>query len=34
MNLDAALCIGGANMQRQEKRLYHNPHFVIGTPED
>ncbi len=32
MDLDAALCIGGANMQRQEKRLQHNPHFVIGTP--
>lgn len=32
MDLDAALCIGGANIQRQEKRLYHKPHFVIGTP--
>jgi ATP-dependent RNA helicase RhlE len=32
MNLDAVLCIGGANIQRQEKRLYHKPHFVIGTP--
>lgn len=32
MDLDAALCIGGSNMLRQEKRLYHKPHFVIGTP--
>lgn len=32
MDLEAALCIGGANIQRQEKRLYHRPHFVIGTP--
>lgn len=32
MDLDAALCIGGANMFRQEKKLYHKPHFVIGTP--
>jgi superfamily II DNA/RNA helicase len=32
MNLDSALCIGGANMSRQEKKLHHNPHFVIGTP--
>lgn len=32
MDLDTALCIGGANMERQEKKLYHNPHFVIGTP--
>ncbi len=32
MNLDSALLIGGANLQRQEKRLYHNPHFIIGTP--
>lgn len=32
MDLDATLCIGGANMQRQEKRLHHKPHFVIGTP--
>jgi ATP-dependent RNA helicase RhlE len=30
--LEAVLLIGGANMQRQEKKLYHNPHFVIGTP--
>jgi ATP-dependent RNA helicase RhlE len=32
MDLEKALCIGGANIQRQEKRLKHNPHFVIGTP--
>jgi superfamily II DNA/RNA helicase len=31
-NLEAVLCIGGANMERQEKKLHHNPHFVIGTP--
>jgi len=32
MDLDQILCIGGANLQRQEKKLHHNPHFVIGTP--
>ena len=32
LNLDAGLCIGGANIQRQEKNLHHHPHFVIGTP--
>jgi superfamily II DNA/RNA helicase len=32
MNLDAALCIGGANMRRQEDRLRYLPNFVIGTP--
>lgn len=32
MDLEVALCIGGSNMERQEKRLKHNPHFVIGTP--
>lgn len=32
MDLDIVLCIGGANMERQEKKLRHNPHFVIGTP--
>ena len=32
MNLEAVLCIGGANIQRQEKKLHHRPHFVIGTP--
>ena len=31
-DLQATLCIGGANLQRQAKNLYHNPHFVIGTP--
>lgn len=31
-DLEAVLCIGGTNIQRQEKKLYHNPHFVIGTP--
>lgn len=31
-NLDTVLCIGGASMERQEKKLRHNPHFVIGTP--
>lgn len=31
-DLEAVLCIGGANMQRQEKNLWHKPHFVIGTP--
>jgi ATP-dependent RNA helicase RhlE len=32
MDLELALCIGGSNMDRQEKKLHHNPHFVIGTP--
>lgn len=32
MDLDVVLCIGGASMERQEKKLRHNPHFVIGTP--
>lgn len=32
MDLDSVLCIGGANLARQEKKLHHNPHFVIGTP--
>lgn len=32
MDLDVVLCIGGANMDRQERKLHHNPHFVIGTP--
>lgn len=31
-DLEAVLCIGGANIQRQEKKLWHKPHFVIGTP--
>jgi len=32
MELEHVLCIGGANLARQEKKLHHNPHFVIGTP--
>ena len=32
MDLDIVLCIGGSNIDRQEKKLWHNPHFVIGTP--
>lgn len=32
MELGIVLCIGGANIDRQEKKLHHNPHFVIGTP--
>ena len=32
MDLDIVLCIGGADMERQKKKLYHSPHFVIGTP--
>lgn len=32
MDLENVLCIGGANLARQEKKLHHNPHFVIGTP--
>lgn len=32
MDMDIASCIGGESMQRQEKKLYHSPHFVIGTP--
>lgn len=32
MDLSAVLCIGGANIRRQEMNLSHNPHFVIGTP--
>lgn len=32
MNLEAALCIGGANMRRQEERLRYSPNFIIGTP--
>jgi superfamily II DNA/RNA helicase len=30
--LESALCIGGANIIRQEKKLHHNPHFIVGTP--
>lgn len=32
LQVGAALCIGGANINSQEKRLRNNPHFVIGTP--
>ncbi len=32
MELESVLAIGGANLARQEKKLHHNPHFVIGTP--
>jgi superfamily II DNA/RNA helicase len=32
MGLYALLCIGGASIGRQEKNLWNNPHFVIGTP--
>ncbi|MCR4324964.1 MAG: DEAD/DEAH box helicase [Candidatus Curtissbacteria bacterium] len=32
MNLEAALCIGGAGLFMQAKNLSRNPHFVIGTP--
>jgi ATP-dependent RNA helicase RhlE len=32
MDVDIVLCTGGSNMERQEKKLRHNPHFVIGTP--
>lgn len=32
MDLDAIQCIGGASLERQYKKLRHNPHFVVGTP--
>ncbi|HUD44260.1 MAG TPA: DEAD/DEAH box helicase [Patescibacteria group bacterium] len=32
MNLKAVLCIGGANMQRQQINLTQNPSIVVGTP--
>ncbi len=32
MGLHATLCIGGANIGRQERNLQHRPQFVIGTP--
>lgn len=32
LNIDCALCIGGANMSRQKNDLRRNPSFVIGTP--
>lgn len=31
-DLEALICIGGANLHRQESNLRRNPHFVIGTP--
>lgn len=32
LKLYAAVCVGGANMQRQIKTLQRDPHVVIGTP--
>lgn len=32
LKIGVALCIGGANIETQIKRLSTNPHFVIGTP--
>lgn len=32
MQLHATLCIGGANIQRQEISLQRQPQFVVGTP--
>lgn len=32
LNIYAALCVGGTNMQRQTSSLRQNPNFVIGTP--
>lgn len=32
MNLKAVLCIGGANIRRQEEGLRYLPNFAIGTP--
>lgn len=32
MNIYSALCIGGANMNRQKNDIRRNPNFVIGTP--
>ncbi|TXH60673.1 MAG: DEAD/DEAH box helicase [Bacteroidia bacterium] len=31
-DLEAVLLIGGSNLHRQEARLKHSPHYVIGTP--
>ncbi len=31
-DLEALICIGGANLHRQESNLRQNPHFIIGTP--
>lgn len=32
MDFDAVALIGGSSIERQEKKLRHNPHFVVGTP--
>jgi ATP-dependent RNA helicase RhlE len=32
LNIYAALCIGGSNINRQIRELRDNPNFVIGTP--
>jgi superfamily II DNA/RNA helicase len=32
LKISVALCIGGANLERQVSTLRQNPHFVIGTP--
>lgn len=32
LDMFATLCIGGANIKRQESNLARNPNFVIGTP--
>lgn len=32
LNIYSALCIGGANINRQKSDLWRNPNFVIGTP--
>ncbi len=32
MNIYSALCIGGANINRQKDDVRRNPNFVIGTP--
>lgn len=31
-DLEAVLLIGGSNLHRQESRLKHSPHYIIGTP--
>ncbi len=32
LNIYSALCIGGANINRQKQELKRNPNFIIGTP--
>lgn len=32
MDLEAVLLIGGSNLHRQEIKLKHSPHYIIGTP--